>query len=83
MPNVKCTIAGINKAKLEKPDVTDDTILCKCRQTPCPLDGNCEKKDIVYKAVVEGPPDNKCFLFCILLNKIYNQDLYTQAQFQT
>ena len=49
--------------KLTENDVTPESVGCRCRQAPCLLDGRCEVKDIIYKATIEGPPNEKFFYY--------------------
>ena len=58
MPNMGAKIASLNKQKLKSPPVDnhDNIPGCKCRQNPCPLGGQCEKNDLVYKATLQGGP---------------------------
>ena len=58
MPNMGAKIASLNKQKLAPSvDNLQDKPSCKCRQNPCPLGGECERKDLVYKAKIEGVPE--------------------------
>ena len=41
---------------------------CNCRQNPCPLRGECNKSDLVYKASIEGVPE-KFFYYGSTSNK--------------
>ena len=58
MPNMSAKIASLNKEKLAPSvDNLQDNPGCKCRQNPCPLRGECEKSDLIYKATIEGGPE--------------------------
>ena len=58
MPNMGVRIAGQNKQKLDpKVDDKNKNQGCTCRQNPCPLRGECDKSDLVYKATIEGVPE--------------------------
>ena len=46
----------MQKLKPQEETGGDDTLNCSCRQDPCPLEGYCGTKDIVYKAVIEDTP---------------------------
>ena len=55
MPNIKAIIAGHNKHILRKSDTaTNPTRQCNCRggQNACPVDGQCLKESLIYKAEV-------------------------------
>ena len=57
MPNMANIIASSNKNKIEENEKISsgekNSIKgCKCRENPCPLNGNCEVNNIVYKASV-------------------------------
>ena len=57
MQNMKTLISGTNIQKLKPVQETNvETRNCTCRQNPCPLDGQCAIRDIVYKAVIEDTP---------------------------
>ena len=55
MSNIKNRIAGLNKKKLgQGPENLNGTEDCNCREDPCPLDGKCNLKSVIYEAKFEG-----------------------------
>ena len=57
LPNIGVRLAGQNMLKLEKNKVEPTPTVrkkdCTCvRDTPCPLGGVCNKRDLVYKAKI-------------------------------
>lgn len=57
MPNIGTIISGHNRRILEEKKYVDlQNVNCNCRGTTisCPLDGNCLKKSIIYKADVRS-----------------------------
>ena len=61
-PNISRIISSHNKKILEP--VTQNRT-CNCRQTECPLDGNCLLRNIVYKATVtpiDNPTDEETYI---------------------
>ena len=50
MPNMEQTIARQNKVKLSDGQDSHPPPPCDC--TPCPVGGQCERKDVVYQATV-------------------------------
>ena len=63
MTNVKDIISGQNRTKLSNnPTDEPDEDTCSCQQNPCPLQGRCNSKDIVYKAVIKNVPKEHIYL---------------------
>ena len=59
MPNMNSIISGANKRKLLQNNTQNDKT-CSCRENPCPLQGHCNLKNLVYKAeLTEGPSGDK------------------------
>ena len=54
MPNMNSIISGANKRKLTQNNTPDKS--CSCRENPCPLQGQCNSKNLVYKAALEESP---------------------------
>ena len=55
MNNMSKIIKGHNKNVTLKP--CDQRPKCKCRKkTECPMEGNCQVNDVVYKCEVTRPP---------------------------
>ena len=53
MPNIDTIIQGANKQKLSKDTRdTNGERICNCRRAPCPLEGECLKKNVIYQAEV-------------------------------
>ena len=55
MPNFNSVISKHNSKVLKKhsdPDEQNETPPCKCRKGPCPVDGLCESKNVIYQATV-------------------------------
>ena len=61
MPNVSRIIAGINKSKLNVSQTPQTEASCKCTEVICPLGGECEISEIVYKATITNVPDTKVY----------------------
>ena len=61
MTSMAGLISGQNKSKLATANNLDDTNQrpCRCQENPCPLQGLCESKYIVYKATLEISSQNK------------------------
>ena len=54
-------IKGHNKKVTSKP--RDQRPKCNCRKkAECPMEGNCQVNDVVYKCDVTGPLPNKVYL---------------------
>ena len=61
MNNMSKIIKGHNKNVTLKP--CDQRPKCKCRKkTECPMEGNCQVNDVVYKCEVTRPPQEKVYL---------------------
>ena len=62
MPNIGSIIKAHNK-KLSTNNVNADQKPCNCRKKElCPMQGNCQAKNIVYKAEVQGPDTHKVYI---------------------
>ena len=64
MGNVRSILSGQNKSKLVTNDNVTNDETCNCRQNPCPLQGRCNVKDIVYKAQITGIPNTESYIGC-------------------
>ena len=68
MQNMEAIIKNHNKAILLSDSnkiKTTPSKSCNCRKKDqCPMDGNCLKKCLVYKAVVETANDTKSYIGC-------------------
>ena len=62
MSNVNTIISGINKKKLGQTQSVSEDETCNCKQNPCPLEGKCNIKDIVYKAEIFNTPEKLFYL---------------------
>ena len=51
LPNMGSRIAGQNKKKT-KPNPPAAATNCTCSKEPCPVEGKCTKKDVIYQAIV-------------------------------
>ena len=57
MSNMKSIFSSQNKSKLAS--ATTDAqydYSCNCQQVPCPLQGKCNARDIIYKATISNTP---------------------------
>ena len=63
MPNMKQIINSHNKKILNTPNQNQNEKTCNCEKEPCPLNGNCLVKNIIYRADVKDLNNNT--------NKIY------------
>ena len=53
LPNLKSVISSHNKKIMNKQEPTSQEKQCNCRnKSECPLDGNCQISNVVYKADV-------------------------------
>ena len=52
MPNIEQQISGLNKMKLRGGDIPEPDLTCNSRENPCPLQGECNARDIVYNATI-------------------------------
>ena len=52
MSSMEQQISGINKKKLHSGESVEPDLSCNCRVDPCPLQGRCNVKNIVYHATV-------------------------------
>ena len=62
MPNMDVLISGSNKSKLPKDDVNAD-LTCNCKENPCPLQGHCNTKNLVYKAELKSNPTSENYTY--------------------
>jgi len=63
--HVKTIISSHNKAQLNKPSNQSDEIdnNCNCRnKNTCPLEGNCNIRNIIYQAEVETPQTKETYI---------------------
>ena len=68
MSNVKSIISIHNKAQINKPSKQSDQIdnSCNCRnKNACPLEGNCNTRNIVYQPEVTTPQTTEASLDCV------------------
>ena len=49
MANVKNIIAGHNKKVLNSANNKESIAPCNCKKYPCPMEGNCDIDQIVYR----------------------------------
>ena len=65
MSNVKNIISSHNKAQINKPskqpDESDNSCNCRKKNT-CPLEGNCNIRNIVYQAEVTTPQTKETYI---------------------
>ena len=65
MNNVKSIISSHNKAQINKPSKQSDQIdnSCNCRnKNSCPLEGNCNTRNIIYQAEVTTPQTTETYI---------------------
>ena len=65
MSNVKSIISSHNKAQINMPSKQSDQIdnSCNCRnKNACPLEGNCNTRNIVYQAEVMAPQTTEKYI---------------------
>ena len=58
MPNFAKILNGISKSKLKDESDDNTTNRCTCTDEPCPLNGKCKEKEVVYKATVTTDNEN-------------------------
>ena len=51
--SIEQQISGQNKKKLHGGEAPEPNLTCNCREEPCPLQGQCNVKNIVYHATVK------------------------------
>ena len=63
MPNMDKIITSHNKKLLKCSQPVNPEKECNCRESEeCPLDGNCQQRDVVYKATVKVGNTEKCYI---------------------
>ena len=64
MSNVKSIISNHNKAQIGKPsNPLEETNNCNCRnKNSCPLEGNCNVRNIIYQAEVVTPQSRETYI---------------------
>ena len=63
MSNMQNILSSQNKAKLvSEPTNTLSEYTCNCQQDPCPLQGRCNARDIIYKATIHNTPAEHVYL---------------------
>ena len=65
MSNVKSIISSHNKAQINKPSEQSDQIdnSCNCRnKNTCPLEGDCNTRNIIYQAEVRTPQTKETYI---------------------
>ena len=63
MSNMGNILSSQNKSKISSDTVNPQSEYnCNCCQNPCPLQGKCNAKDIIYQATIINTPDEHIYL---------------------
>ena len=77
MPNVRILICASNKSKIRMQQAQEP--VCKCRQRPCPLNGQCSIRDVVYRADIRDAPEPYFYIGSTAVKFIQSFHLYKHS----